>query len=45
MNTKKPAKPVFTMAKFAELQKAESIGSHINKHFVRTKHKFTKQDK
>lgn len=27
---------------FHALRDAESIGSHVNKHFVRTKHAFTK---
>ena len=31
-------------AQFAELQKADSIGSHFGKH-IRPKHKFTKLDK
>lgn len=30
-------------AQFAELQKAESLGSHLHKH-IKPKHKFTKLD-
>lgn len=33
-----------TPAQYEEMTKADSIGSHVHKNFVATKHKFTKQE-
>ena len=34
--------PNVTAEKFAELQKAESLGSYVHNNFVKSKHPFTK---